>query len=64
MSNVRVPQGFWVTLAVVFTILFLLLLLKGLFLAAIVAGACAVWTGLEASGRGAFTGREKTKPVS
>jgi hypothetical protein len=55
MSNVRIPQGLWVALAALFAILFLLLLLKGMWLAAIVAVAAAVWTGLEASGRGAVT---------
>jgi hypothetical protein len=53
MSNVRIPQGFWVGLAAVFAILCLLLLFKGQWLGAIVAVAAAVWTGFEASGRGA-----------
>jgi hypothetical protein len=55
MSNVRIPQGFWVALTALFAILFLLLLLKGMWLGAIVAVAAAVWTGFEASGRGAVT---------
>jgi hypothetical protein len=55
MSNVRIPQGFWIALTVVFAALFLLLLMKGQWLGAIVAAAAAVWTGFEASGRGAVT---------
>jgi hypothetical protein len=57
MSNVRVPQGFWAALAAVFAILFLLFLIKGMLITAIVALAAAVWTGLEAAGRGAVTSR-------
>jgi hypothetical protein len=55
MSNVRIPQGFWAAMAVAFALLFLLLILKGIFIAAIVAAAAAVWTGLEAAGRGVVT---------
>jgi uncharacterized membrane protein len=55
MSNVRIPQGFWVAMAVAFAILCLLMILKGIVIGAIVAAAAAVWTGLEASGRGAVT---------
>jgi hypothetical protein len=63
MSNVQVPQGFWATLTVVFAILFLVLLLKGIYLAAIVAGAAAVWTALETAGRGFLPRRDHTKPA-
>ena len=64
MSNVHVPDGFWAALTVVFAILFLLLLLKGVYLAALVAAAAAVWTGLEASGRGPASRRQPSKPAS
>ena len=64
MSNVRVPQGFWAALTVVFAILFLLLMIKGLWLAALVALAAAVWVGLEASGRGPAAKRQPTKPAA
>lgn len=65
MSNVRIPQGYWAALAVVFAILFIIFLLKGSVIAAIAALAAAVWTGLEAVGRGVFgSDRERTKPAS
>ena len=64
MSNVRVPQGFWAALAVVFAILFLLLLINGLWLAALVAVAATVWMALEASGRGPAVKRQPTKPAA
>jgi hypothetical protein len=57
MSSDHVPQGFWAALTVVFAILFLLFLLKGMLIGAVAALAAAVWMGLEASGRGAVTGR-------
>jgi hypothetical protein len=61
MSSIRVPQGFWVALAVVFAILTLLFLIKGMFIMVIVALAAAIWTGLEASGNGAFSGRDHSR---
>ena len=55
MSNVRIPEGFWVAMTAAFAIIFLLLLLSGQWLGALVALAAAVWTGFEAAGRGAVT---------
>jgi hypothetical protein len=56
MSNVRIPDGFWAVLTVVFAILLLLLLLKGIVLGAIVALAAAIVCGLEATGHGPLPG--------
>jgi hypothetical protein len=57
MSDITIPDGFWAILTAVFALLFLLLLLKGLFLGALVAVAAAVWTGFETRGRGPVTTR-------
>jgi hypothetical protein len=56
-SDAHIPQGFWTALAAVFAILFLLLLIKGILIGAIVALAAAVWTGFEAAGRGPVSSR-------
>ena len=64
MANVRIPQGFWTALAVVFALIFLLLLLKGMVLVAIVSLAMAVFTGAEASGHGVLPGRDKPRETT
>lgn len=58
MANVRIPQGFWVALAVLFALLTLLFLIKGMILMVIVALAMALFTGAEASGHGVLPGRD------
>jgi hypothetical protein len=63
MSNIKVPEGFWAALTAVFAILFILLLLKGVVIAAIVALAAAIWSGLEAAGRGPAMRRQPTRPA-
>ena len=63
MSSSRtVPQGLWAVLTAVFAVLTLIFLVKGTFLMALVALGFAIWTGIEASGHGAFA--ERGKPSS
>ena len=47
------PQGFWAVMTGVFALLFLVSIIAGSILTAIIALAAAIWTGMEASGRGA-----------
>ena len=64
MANVRIPQRFWAALAVVFAILTLLFLVKGMILMLIVALAMAVFTGAEATGHGVLPGRDTPREAS
>jgi hypothetical protein len=60
MSNLRIPDGFWVAMTVAFAIIGLLLLFSGQWIGAVVAVAAAVWTGFEAAGRGPANRRQPT----
>ncbi len=64
MANVRIPQGFWVALAVLFALLTILFLVKGMFVMVIVALAMAVFTGAEATGHGVLPGRDAPRETT